>query len=57
MPEPAALHEVLATACIGGADGVLHPDASADIGPQLHRQARNAWAHEPDLRPYRENFR
>jgi len=35
-------------------DGILDPDAIAENYWQLHRQPRNAWTHELDLRPWRE---
>jgi hypothetical protein len=31
-------------------------DAIAETYWQLHCQPRSAWAHEIDLRPYKENF-
>jgi NAD(P)-dependent dehydrogenase (short-subunit alcohol dehydrogenase family) len=39
-----------------GADGLLQPDAIAESYWQLHNQARSAWTHELDLRPWRESF-
>jgi len=39
-----------------GPDALLHPEAIADAYWQLHRQPRNAWTHELDLRPYVEPF-
>jgi NAD(P)-dependent dehydrogenase (short-subunit alcohol dehydrogenase family) len=39
-----------------GDDGLLHPDAIAETYWQLHRQPRNAWTHEIDLRPFKEAF-
>lgn len=39
-----------------GEDGLLEPDAIADSYWVLHRQARSAWTHELDLRPFKESF-
>jgi NAD(P)-dependent dehydrogenase (short-subunit alcohol dehydrogenase family) len=39
-----------------GSDGLLSPDAIAETYWQLHGQARSAWTHELDLRPYKESF-
>lgn len=39
-----------------GEDGLLAPDAIADVYYQLHTQARSTWTHELDLRPYKESF-
>lgn len=39
-----------------GEDGMLDIDAIADTYWQIHGQARSAWAHEVDLRPFREPF-
>lgn len=39
-----------------GEDGLLNPDAIAETYWQLHLQARSAWTHELDLRPYKESF-
>jgi len=39
-----------------GVDAVLHPDAIAATYLTLHRQPRNAWCHELDLRPWVEKF-
>jgi NAD(P)-dependent dehydrogenase (short-subunit alcohol dehydrogenase family) len=38
------------------ADLVLSPDAIASQYAMLHRQPRNAWTHELDLRPWGESF-
>ena len=38
------------------ADAVLQPAAIAESYYQLHRQARGAWTHEIDLRPFGEKF-
>lgn len=37
-------------------DGILNPDSIAEAYWQLHRQARSAWTHELDLRPWIENW-
>lgn len=37
-------------------DGILDPDAIAEAYWQLHCQARSAWTHELDLRPWMEKF-
>lgn len=39
-----------------GADGALKPDAIADFYWALHRQPRDAWTFEADLRPYSERW-
>lgn len=39
-----------------GAEGLLDPDAIAATYRDIHRQARSAWTHELDLRPYKESF-
>jgi NAD(P)-dependent dehydrogenase (short-subunit alcohol dehydrogenase family) len=39
-----------------GEDGLLGIDAIADAYWHIHRQARSAWTHEIDLRPFKENF-
>jgi NAD(P)-dependent dehydrogenase (short-subunit alcohol dehydrogenase family) len=39
-----------------GEDGLLGIEAIADTYWTIHRQQRSAWAHEVDLRPYREPF-
>ena len=39
-----------------GTDAVLHPDAIAASYLMLHRQPRNAWTQELDLRPWVEKF-
>lgn len=38
------------------ADAVLSPDEIARNYVMLHRQARSAWTHELDLRPWTERF-
>jgi NAD(P)-dependent dehydrogenase (short-subunit alcohol dehydrogenase family) len=35
-------------------DGIVDPEAIAESYWQLHRQPRNAWTHEMDLRPWIE---
>lgn len=37
-------------------DGILDPEHIADAYWMLHRQPRDAWTHELDLRPWMENF-
>ena len=37
-------------------DARLRPDAIAETYYQLHAQARSAWAHEVDVRPWVEKF-
>ncbi|HMA09690.1 MAG TPA: SDR family oxidoreductase [Ramlibacter sp.] len=37
-------------------DGILNPDHIADSYWMLHRQPRDAWTHELDLRPWIEKF-
>jgi NAD(P)-dependent dehydrogenase (short-subunit alcohol dehydrogenase family) len=37
-------------------DGILNPDHIADAYWMLHRQPRDAWTHELDLRPWIEKF-
>lgn len=39
-----------------GPDGAVHPDAAAEAYWQLHRQPRNAWSFEIDLRPWQQAF-
>ncbi|MDH3234639.1 MAG: SDR family oxidoreductase [Alphaproteobacteria bacterium] len=39
-----------------GPDGLLDPDAMAGNYLHLHRQARSAWTHELDLRPWAERW-
>jgi len=39
-----------------GEDGLLGIDAIAEAYWHLHGQARSAWTHELDLRPYKETF-
>lgn len=40
----------------GNRDDQLQPDAIAEVYWQLHRQPRNAWTQELDLRPWVEKF-
>ena len=37
-------------------DGILNPDHIAENYWQLHRQPRDAWTHELDLRPWSETW-
>jgi NAD(P)-dependent dehydrogenase (short-subunit alcohol dehydrogenase family) len=37
-------------------DGILSPDAIAENYWNLHRQAKSAWTHELDLRPWTETW-
>jgi NAD(P)-dependent dehydrogenase (short-subunit alcohol dehydrogenase family) len=37
-------------------DGIVNPDSIAETYWQLHRQPRDAWTHEIDLRPWRETW-
>ncbi|TRZ70456.1 MAG: SDR family NAD(P)-dependent oxidoreductase [Rhodocyclaceae bacterium] len=39
-----------------GQGGILDPNHIADAYWMLHRQPRDAWTHELDLRPYMERF-
>jgi NAD(P)-dependent dehydrogenase (short-subunit alcohol dehydrogenase family) len=39
-----------------GTDGLLGVDPIAEAYWQIHRQHRSAWAHEVDLRPFKEPF-
>jgi len=39
-----------------GQDGLLGIDAIAETYWHIHRQPRSAWAHEVDLRPFKEPF-
>jgi NAD(P)-dependent dehydrogenase (short-subunit alcohol dehydrogenase family) len=45
FPERAALKD---------RDGILDPEAIAEVYWQLHSQPRSAWTHEMDLRPWME---
>lgn len=37
-------------------DGIVNPESIAESYWQLHRQPRNAWTHEMDLRPWIETW-
>ncbi|MBT2323714.1 SDR family oxidoreductase [Variovorax paradoxus] len=37
-------------------DGIVQPSSIADAYWNLHRQSRDAWTHELDLRPWMERF-
>ncbi len=37
-------------------DGILDPDAIAEVYWQMHAQPRSAWTFETDLRPWMENW-
>jgi NAD(P)-dependent dehydrogenase (short-subunit alcohol dehydrogenase family) len=37
-------------------DGIVNPEHIAETYWMLHRQPRDAWTHELDLRPYMEKF-
>ncbi|GAA5234462.1 SDR family oxidoreductase [Verticiella sediminum] len=37
-------------------DGIVDPDSIAEAYWMLHRQPRNAWTHELDLRPWLESW-
>jgi NAD(P)-dependent dehydrogenase (short-subunit alcohol dehydrogenase family) len=41
-------------AALKSEDGILEPDAIAEMYWVLHRQPRSAWTHELDLRPWME---
>ena len=41
---------------INDSPGLLGVDAIAETYWQIHRQPRSTWAHEVDLRPYKEPF-
>lgn len=36
--------------------GILNPDSIADAYWQIHKQPRDAWTHETELRPWLENW-
>src|SRR5258708_1641584 len=42
-------------AALKSRDGILEPDAIAEMYWVLHKQPRSAWTHEIDLRPWMEN--
>jgi hypothetical protein len=37
-------------------DGILSPDAIAEVYWNLHAQHRSAWTHEMDIRPWIESW-
>ena len=39
-----------------GPHGILSPDSIAEAYWQLHRQPRDAWTHETELRPWMESW-
>ena len=39
-----------------GSDGLLEPDAIAEVFWQIHCQPPSTWTHEVDLRPFKEPF-
>jgi NAD(P)-dependent dehydrogenase (short-subunit alcohol dehydrogenase family) len=39
-----------------GPDGLISPDAIAEVYWQVHSQPRSAWTQELDLRPFKETF-
>jgi NAD(P)-dependent dehydrogenase (short-subunit alcohol dehydrogenase family) len=43
-------------AALKSEDGILEPDAIAEMYWMLHRQPRSAWTHELDLRPWMETW-
>ncbi len=43
-------------AALKGQDGILDPEAIAEVYWQLHTQTRSAWTHEMDLRPWMERW-
>ena len=45
-----------ARAALKDQDGILSPDAIAEVYWQLHLQPRTAWTHEMDLRPWLETW-
>jgi hypothetical protein len=40
-----------------GADGLIQPGRIADIYWWVHRQPRDAWTFELDVRPFKPTFR
>jgi NAD(P)-dependent dehydrogenase (short-subunit alcohol dehydrogenase family) len=44
------------SAALKSEDGILEPDAIAEMYWMLHRQPRSAWTHELDLRPWMETW-
>ncbi len=43
-------------AALKSREGILEPEAIAEMYWMLHRQPRNAWTHELDLRPWMEGW-
>ena len=43
-------------AALADRDGILDPEAIAEVYFQLHQQTRSAWTHELDLRPWIERW-
>ncbi len=39
-----------------GSEGLLEPEAIAEVFWQIHGQSPSAWTHEVDLRPFNEPF-
>jgi NAD(P)-dependent dehydrogenase (short-subunit alcohol dehydrogenase family) len=39
-----------------GSEGLLDPEAIAEVFWQIHCQPPSAWTHEVDLRPFKESF-
>lgn len=37
-------------------EGIVDPDQIAELYWQIHQQPRNAWTHEPELRPWIETW-
>ncbi len=37
-------------------EGIVNPDQIAELYWQIHQQPRNAWTHEPELRPWIETW-
>ena len=37
-------------------DGIVNPDHIADMYWQIHKQPRDAWTHETDIRPWMESW-
>jgi NAD(P)-dependent dehydrogenase (short-subunit alcohol dehydrogenase family) len=37
-------------------DGIVNPEHIAELYWQIHQQPRDAWTHEPDLRPWMETW-
>jgi NAD(P)-dependent dehydrogenase (short-subunit alcohol dehydrogenase family) len=43
-------------AALKAQDGIVSPDSIAETYWQIHRQPRDAWTHEADLRPWLESW-